>query len=121
MVTCACGGCPGLAALEAKWAAFEQREIARRLSRNDHERLDKLLPAIVGVFGSTPWLVREVIAHESVGLRLVLGGTSARSLGRLLARGCGVPIDGLVIERVTEEDHALLWSVSQIVPSPRGF
>jgi hypothetical protein len=92
----------------------EARE-ASHLSRPDVDRLATVLPVIAAEVGSEAFLVREVIAADSAGLRLVLTGCSSRSLGRLLRRAEGHPVGGLVVERVGTENNAALWRLVKVV------
>ena len=103
-----------LIGLASRVEALEARDAARRLSRVDRDRLRAILPAITGAFGSSTFLVREALASDAPGLRLVLADVAARSLGRLLRRATGVPVDGYVVERVTVEDGAVLWRVEAV-------
>ena len=62
--------------------------------------------------------------HSAPGLRLVLRRLSAKSIGRLLARADGVPIDGWLVERCGVEINVALWhvvSVSHRLESGTGF
>jgi len=102
----------GLLALARRVDALERRDLARRLSRRDRDVLARLLPAIGGLCGSAPWLVREMF--DDPGVRLVRGDLSAKALGKLLARAAGLAVDGLVIERVGVEDGAILWAVGAV-------
>ena len=93
---------------------LEARE-ASLLSRPDLDRLGTLLPVIAAEVGSEAFLVREVIAAESAGLRLALGARSGKALGRLLRRAEGQPVGGLVVERLGQEGGAVLWRVLKVV------
>jgi hypothetical protein len=88
------------------------------LSRADRQTLARILPAVAGVFGSEPFLASEVEEHESPGLQLVRAGMTARSIGRLLRRAVGIPIDGYVVERLSSEAGAVLWSVRRLLEFP---
>ncbi len=115
MVTCRCDGpCAALAAVLARLDVLEARR-SSRLSQADQDRLGRLLPVLAGAFGSAEFLTREVLAHESVGLHLVVRDLSARSLGRLLRRAAGVPVGGLLVERLGQADGAVLWRVVNVV------
>ena len=64
-------------------------------------------------------VLRELVA-EIRGLRRL----SAKSIGRLLARADGVPIDGWLVERCGVEINVALWhvvSVSHRLESGTGF
>jgi hypothetical protein len=52
---------------------------------------------------------------RNVGLRHVLRGRSARSIGRLLARAVGLPIGGFQIEARGDELRVRKWSIVAIV------
>lgn len=91
-----------------------------RLSRVDQARLGAILPVVAATVGSAPFLVRELLGLESAGLRLVLAGLSAKALGKLLRRGEGVPVAGLVVEQVGVEAGAMLWKVSEVLSVVSG-
>jgi hypothetical protein len=116
-VTCAvCGRpCVALAAVLDRLARLEAGAVTRRLSRADRERLERLLPVIAAAVASDGFLVSELLRLESPGLRLVVGASSARSLGRLLRRAEGVPVGGYVVERLGQEGGAVLWRVLKVV------
>ena len=95
------------------WRPFWRLDVlearrSSRLSQADQDRLGRLLPVLAGAFGSAEFLTREVLAHESVGLHLVVRDLSARSLGRLLRRAAGVPVGGLLVERLGQADGGAL-------------
>jgi hypothetical protein len=69
----------------------------------------RLLPALGAAFGSEPFASRDVL--DNPGARVVLRGCSIKRIGKLLDRGVGVPIDGLLIERVGIEINVTLWRV----------
>jgi hypothetical protein len=81
------------------------------LSRGDRTILARLLPAIGGALGSEEFTSRDLACHSASGLRLVLRRLSAKSIGRLLARADGVPIDGWLVERCGVEINVALWRV----------
>ena len=93
----------------------EARGAAVRLSRSDRAMLEGLLPAIAGAVGSEAFLVRELLHVDAQGLRGVLGGCSAKALGRLLRRAEGQPVGGYVVERLNTENGAILWRVVKVV------
>ena len=110
-----------LAAMAAELATLRARLDAQqqpraRLSRVDRELLRRLLPAIVGVFGSDPFTSAEVVHHHAPGLRLLFEGWSAGRLGKLLKRGAGVVIDGLIVDRIGTEANAIVWHVVGVLP-----
>lgn len=84
---------------------------ARLLSRDDRALLARLLPAIAGVLGSEQFTSRDLAATSAPGLRFVLRGLSVKSIGRLLSRSEGVPIDGWLVERCGVEINVALWRV----------
>ncbi len=79
------------------------------LSREDRDQLARMLPAIVGAWGSEPFASRELATDA--GVRVVLRGLSIKQVGKLLARGAGIPIDGLMVERAGHEINVCLWRV----------
>jgi len=94
---------------------LELRGPASRLSRADRDRLDAILPVIAAVVGSEAFLIRELLQADASGLALVLAGCSPKSLGRVLRRAEGVPVNGLLVERVGTEDNAAIWRVVKVV------
>jgi hypothetical protein len=86
----------------------ESRRRAPSLSRVDHARLARLLPAVAGALGSELFTVAELTAPA---VQLVVDGLTPRQVGRLLRRAVGVSIDGLVVERVGHENHSTLWRI----------
>ena len=100
-----------LDAIEGRLQVLELAEARRRLSRRDRRVLERLLPVIVAVKGSDLFTTRELREAEAAGLRLVLDGLSPEALGRLLARAVGVPLSGLLVERVGAEHSAVVWRV----------
>ncbi len=79
------------------------------MSREDKDRLCKILPAVVGAWGSEPFASRDLATDP--GVRVVLKGLSPKQIGRLLSRAVGIPIDGLVVERAGTEINVCLWRV----------
>jgi hypothetical protein len=88
--------------------------LAPTVSRDDRARLETLLPAMGGVFGSELVNSAEICESDAAALRLVCAGLSARALGRLLRRAAGTPIAGYMVERVGLEAGAVLWRVVQV-------
>lgn len=84
----------------------------RSLSRADHARLSRLLPAIAGVFGSDEFAVNELPEHAAISL--VLDGLTTVRVGCLLRRAAGVPVDGYVIVPGSFELHRRLWAVRAV-------
>lgn len=87
-----------------------ERPTTSTLSRGDRERLARLLPAIAGALGSTEFASRDLRADVPA-LRVALRGVSVKSIGRLLSRAEGIPIDGWVVERYGTEINVTLWRV----------
>jgi hypothetical protein len=94
-----------LAALE-----HPQRAVSA-MSRGDRAILARLLPAAGGVFGSEPFLTRDLFESDSAALTLVLRGLNVRQVGRLFRRGEGLAIDAYMIQRDGVELHAILWRI----------
>lgn len=83
------------------------RRSDRTLSRTDRDQLERLLPAVGGAVGSEPFTVAEALELPAV--RAVLRSMPAAQVGQLLQRARGVPIHGLVVERVGYELQCRLW------------
>jgi hypothetical protein len=79
------------------------------LSRDDRDQLAQILPAAAGAWGSEPFASRELAADA--GVRVVLRGLSIKRVGKLLSRGTGTPINGLMLERAGHEINVNLWRV----------
>jgi len=93
------------------------------LNRADRARLAALLPALAGVYGSAPFVARDVVdADAPAALRLVADGLDAQQLGSLFARAGGQVVDGFLVERSGDELHRRLWCVfrSREPTSDRG-
>jgi hypothetical protein len=86
------------------------------LSRDDRALLARVLPAIAGARGSEPFASRD-LAEDVPALRVVLRGLSVKSIGRLLSRAKGIPIDGWIVERYGTEINVVLWRVLGSVSS----
>jgi hypothetical protein len=103
--------------LEQRRELLEHRALLRQLlerrptplSAADRDRLARVLPAIVGAFGSEPFTSRDLLADAAV--RLTVRPMTAKQIGKLLARAAGVPIEGLIVERDGAELKACLWRV----------
>ncbi len=67
--------------------ALERQRRPSHLTREDRDRLGKILPVVVGLRGSELFLAGEFIDDDAPALRLVCHGLTARQLGRLLATG----------------------------------
>ena len=92
-------------------ADLRERRAAASLSRGDRALLARLLPAAGGVFGSEPFLTRDLFESDSAALTLVLRGLNVRQVGRLFRRGEGLAIDAYMIQRDGVELHAILWRI----------
>jgi hypothetical protein len=82
------------------------------LTRADRQQLARMLPAIAGAVGSEWFASRDLLAHDSAAVQLVVRGCTAKQLGRLLRRAEGQPIAGLLVERAGVELGVLLWKIS---------
>lgn len=103
-----------LAELRANRQLLErQRPESSTLGRADRDRLPRLLPVLGATFGSEMWTAREALAHESVDLRLLTSGLSARALGGLCKPAANISIAGLCVTAEAEEAGATLWSVKR--------
>ena len=87
----------------------------RALRRVDRDRLQRLLPAIVGVQGSEEFTVADILEQPAV--RVVTRGLTAPQVGRLLHRARQMPIDRLLVEKTGRELHRGLWRVVEVVPT----
>ena len=83
------------------------------LTRQDQDKLGKLLPVIAGLRGSELFLTSELVESSAPAVRLVCQGT-ARELGKLLRRAAGIPVGGYLVERVAREAGATLWRVLEV-------
>ena len=95
-----------------------ESQIRSPLTRADRLQLGRLLPVVAGVFGSEPFLSRDLFEHDSAALRLVCRGRNARRLGRLFQRAAGQVVDGLMVERAGVELGAILWRCVGVPGSP---
>jgi len=86
-----------------------------RCSGADRGRLCRLLPGIVGSFGSEPFTVREVLQNPALS---AVAGLNAHALGGLLARAADDEgdFDGFSVERCATEHGAMLWRVVSKLP-----
>ena len=96
-------------------AAVEGRGTSR-LSKADQDQLERLLPVLAATYGSRNLTVKELLAAPAPGLKLVLGDSSSRRLGKLLARGEGTVIATYMIEKIGTEGHAAIWRIVGVVP-----
>ena len=81
------------------------------LSRDDHERLARVLPAVAGALGSELFTARELVEHAAAAVRIVVTGLTARQLGRLLKRAEGANGGGYTVQRQGSEVGSILWRV----------
>ena len=84
-------------------------ETRRPLSREDMDRLGTILPAVAGAWESESFASRDLATNA--GVRVVLRGLSIKQVGKLLSRGAGIPINGLMIERAGHEINVNLWRI----------
>ena len=91
------------------------------LSRADRALLGYLLPAAAGTLGSELFCTSELFDSTHAALRVARRGLNARQVGRLLRRAVGIPIDGLVVERVASEAGAVVWRISEFLGEPKPF
>ena len=78
-----------LVELQSISAALEQPRRPPTLTRADRTRLALALPAIAGAVGSECFASRDLLAHASPAVQLVVRGCTAKQLGRLLRRAEG--------------------------------
>jgi hypothetical protein len=97
--------------LRADMRERRQDDRSVNLSRKDRAVLAKLLPAAGGVFGSEPFLTRDLFESDAAAVKLVTRGLNVRQVGRLFRRGEGHAIDGYAIQRDGEELNAILWRI----------
>ena len=112
-----------LAELRAIRVLLEQRrQPSRKLSREDRDRLYRLLPAVAATLGSELFTSSELVEHQAPAVRVVCVGLSTKSLGRLLSRVAldGTPIDGYLVERQGVEAGVVLWRIVEVPGFPRN-
>jgi hypothetical protein len=100
-----------LVELRAIRSVLERQRRPSHLTRDDRDRLAKMLPPIGAVFGSALFTARELLEKDAPALRLVLGELNARQIGRLLQRAEGAAVGGLTVQREGIEVGAILWRV----------
>ena len=81
------------------------------LTRADRALLVVMLPPIAGAFGSHAFASREVRESRSPGVRLVCKNMSVKTIGKLLARAEGQPVDGYVVMNAGTELNVNLWKI----------
>jgi hypothetical protein len=101
--------------LRADLADLARDRHRRSLSRVDRDRLQHLLPAIVGVMGSDSFTVAEIL--DEPGVRVATSGLTAPQVGRLLHRARNLPIERLMVEKTGTELHRGLCRVVEVVPT----
>lgn len=99
----------------ARLEALLSESRAARVSRDDCQRLARLLPAVAGAWGSRLFSSGELVAAQEPALRLVVGPMGAKTIGRLLRRGEGLSLGGFAVERAGVEGHATVWRVVRSV------
>jgi len=108
-----------IAGQRAILAAIEQQRLAA-VAPADQERLAKLLPAIVGAYGSVRFLASDLAEDDSPALTLVTGGLNGRQLGMLFARCAEIPIEGHMVQRAGSASGSTLWRVVEVVVGDFG-
>lgn len=88
-----------------------QQQKTAALSRADRAALGRLLPAAGGIFGSEPFLTRDLFESDAPAAKLVTHGLNVRQVGRLFRRSEGQPIDGYLVRRDGAELNAILWRI----------
>jgi hypothetical protein len=85
-----------------------------RLTHEEHLVLARLIPAILGKFGST-FTTAELIGDPViVALLPAVNGNANRHLGALLARSVGEDLGGVRLEKCGFEHGAAVWSLQQV-------
>jgi len=107
-MTCCNGNCPLLERIER----LELLTANRCLPPEDHRLLERLVPALGGLFGPEPFRSWQALCSPPI---QAMVGTAGR-LGSLLyhAASSGASFDGLKILRVDKKIHgARLWRIIQ--------
>jgi hypothetical protein len=96
---------------------MEATQVPAKCSAADREILTELLPGIVGMLGSLPFTVSEILRDPAL---CSIVRMNAHKLGALLARAAsdGAVINGLVVERLGIEHGACVWKVVARLPEP---
>lgn len=92
-------------------ALLERRQRPVSLSREDRKGLARLLPAVAGVYGAEPFSARDLAEDDRPAVSIVVGGRSAKLLGKLLSRADGIGVDGLMLQRQGIEYQVTQWSI----------
>jgi hypothetical protein len=82
---------------------------------DDRELLERLLPAIIGKFGSLTFKTSELFADPA--LRALIGDRKRSQVGTMLAKAAETQrvINGYMVSRPGEEHRAACWSVVKVV------
>jgi len=117
MTCCSCkGNCPNIEAVrneyDERFEALERMVIANSLPPEDHRLLERLMPALAGLFG--PELFRSWQALCSPPIQAMVG--TAGRLGSLLhvAAASGASFDGLRVTKVGKKLNARLWKIEKL-------
>jgi hypothetical protein len=89
----------------------ERERQPRYLTRDDRDRLTRLLPALLGCYGSEPFSSRDVVEAESPALVVVRNGLTVKALSKLFVRALDMPIDGHMVQKVGTEFRVMAWRV----------
>jgi hypothetical protein len=103
-----------LAGQTAILAALErgQKRPPSHLTRADRDRLARMLPAVMGVFGSEERFSSRDLAEDTrPAVRLVVRGLSVKKISKLFGRADGIPINGLMVQKQGEEFQVAVWRV----------
>ena len=93
-------------------ADLAPRRPVSALSREDRTRLARMLPALLGVFGSEELFSSRDLAEDArPALRLVVRGLSVKKISKLFARAEGIPINGLMVQKQGEEFQVAQWRI----------
>jgi hypothetical protein len=87
----------------------------KRCTQADRGRLERLLPALAGLFGSTAFSTSEAL--EDLAIRTISG--SSQATGALLGRAAddqGV-VSGLQVIRAGRDHNKQLWQIGSRLPS----
>jgi hypothetical protein len=90
---------------------LEQPSSRPTLTRADRTLLARLLPALGGVYGPGTFSSRDLVEDAAPAVMPVIRGLSVKSIGKLLSRADGIPIDGLLVRRQGVEGRAMAWQV----------
>ena len=87
-----------------------------RLSLADRALLAAFLPVVAAVVGARAFTVRELVDHarlptEAALLDALAAAGGANKAGRLLKRGNGIEVDGMMAWNVGDDRDGLVWRV----------